>query len=83
MLNLFVKKKKTARYPHLHYYCSYGYKSVCVDDRFSQPFKSYLGEDALYNFISSMIKESKYCGDVTKKHFNKELVITKKDKLRF
>ena len=56
---------------------------MCVDDRFSQPFKSYLGEDALYNFISSMIKESEYCGDVTKKHFNKELVITKKDKLRF
>ena len=26
-----------------------------------------------------MIKESKYCSDVMKKHFNKELVMTKKD----
>ena len=24
-----------------------------------------------------MIEESKYCGDVMKKHFNKELVMTK------
>ena len=62
-----------------HVACSYGYKLVCVDDKFSKPFKSYLGEDAVYNFISSMIKESKYCSDVMKKHFNKELVMTKKD----
>ena len=34
---------------------SYSYKLVCVDDKFSQPFKSYLGEDAVYNFISSII----------------------------
>ena len=52
---------------------------VCVNDKFSNPFKSYLGEDAVYNFISSMIKESKYCSDVMKKHFNKELVMAKKD----
>ena len=49
-----------------HVACSYGYKLVCVDDKFSKPFKSYLGEDAVYNFISSMIKESKYCSDVMK-----------------
>ena len=35
--------------------CSYGYKLVFVDDTFSKPFKSYLGEDAVYNFINSMI----------------------------
>ena len=28
-------------------------------------------------FINIMIEESKYCSDVIKKHFNKELVITK------
>ena len=57
--------------------CSYGYKLVGVDDKFSRPFKSYLGKDAVYNLISSMIEESKYCSDVIKKHFNKELVMTK------
>ena len=65
-----------------HITCSYGYKLVCVDDKFSKPFKSYLGEDAVSNFISSMIEESKYCSDVMKKHFNK-LVITKEDNKDF
>ena len=39
--------------------------------------KSYLSEGAIYSFINSMIKESKYCSDVFKNHFNKELVLTK------
>ena len=38
-----------------HVACSYGYKLVYVDDKFSKHFKSYLGENAVYNFISSMI----------------------------
>ena len=25
--------------------------SVCADDKFSKPFKTYLGEDAVYNFF--------------------------------
>ena len=59
-----------------HDACSYGYKLVCVDDKFSKLFNSYFGEDADYIFISSMIEESKYCSYVMKKHFNKELVMT-------
>ena len=59
-----------------HITCNYGYKLVCIDDKFSKPFKTNLGEDAIYNFINSMIEESKYCKDVMRKHFNKELVIT-------
>ena len=31
--------------------CSYGYKLVCVDDKFSKPFKPYIGEDTVFNFI--------------------------------
>ena len=57
----------------------YGYKLVCVHDNFSKPFKTYLGKDAVYNFIIFMIEESKYCSEVMKKHFNKELVMTKED----
>ena len=30
-----------------HVVCSYSHKSVRVDDKFSKPFKSYLGEDAV------------------------------------
>ena len=66
-----------------HVACSYGYKLICVDDKFSNLFKSYLGEDAVYNFISSMIEESKYCSDVIKRHFNKEFVMTKDDNENF
>ena len=36
-------------------------------------FKSYLGENAVYNFINSMLEKSKYCNDVMKEHFNKGL----------
>ena len=57
--------------------CSYGYQLICVDDKFSKFFKSYLDKDAFYNFISSMIKESNFCSNVMKKHFNKELAMTK------
>ena len=37
--------------------CSYGYKLVCIEEKFSKPFKSYLGEDAVYNSISSMVDQ--------------------------
>ena len=47
-----------------HVAYSYGYKLGFVDDKFSKPVKSYLGEDAVYNFINSMIKENKYCSNV-------------------
>ena len=59
--------------------CSCGYKLVCVDDKFSKPFKTYLGKDAVQNFINNMTKESKYCSEVMKKHFNKEPVMTKEE----
>ena len=35
-----------------HITCSYGYKFMC-HDKFSNPFKSYLGEDAVYDFINT------------------------------
>ena len=56
--------------------CSNACKLVCVDDKFSKPFKIYIGEDAVYNFINNMIEESKYCNKVLKKHF-KESAMTK------
>ena len=43
-----------------HVVCSYGYKIVCVVDKVSNLTISYLGEDAVKIFMSSMIKEIKY-----------------------
>ena len=64
---------------HKHIACSYGYKLVCVDDKFSKRFKIYIGKDAVYDFGHSMIEESKYCNEVMEKHFNKELLMIKED----
>ena len=49
------KESYTNKYQK-HIACSYGYKLVCVDDKFSKPFTTYLGEDAVYNFVNSMIE---------------------------
>ena len=56
-----------------HIACSYGYKLVCVDDKSSNPFKTYSGKDAVYNFINSMIEEGRYCSDVIKTILTKNL----------
>ena len=48
---------------------SYGHKIGCVDD--------------MLFTILLIIEERKYCSDVMKKHFNKELVITKEDNKNF
>ena len=52
---------------------SFGYKLVCVDYKFSKPFNSYLGEDALYNFINSMLEENKYFNDEVENILTKKL----------
>ena len=59
-----------------HVACSYGYKLVCVNDKFSKPFKTSLEKDTVYNFIKSTIAEGKYCNEVMKKFFNKKFVMT-------
>ena len=51
-----TNKSHTNKYQQ-HAACSYDYKLLCVDDKFSKPFKSYLGKDTVYNSISSMIEE--------------------------
>ena len=63
--------------------CSYGHKLVCVDDTFSKLYKSYLSEDAVYNFIKSMVEENKNCSAVMKKHFNKQFEMTGNDSEAF
>ena len=52
-----------------HVAWSYGYMLVYVDDKFSIPFNSYLGENVVYNFINSMVEENRYYSDVMKKIF--------------
>ena len=44
-----------------HIACSYSYKLICIDDRYSKPFRTYFGEDTIDRFLNDMIKESEYC----------------------
>ena len=48
-------KSLTSKY-QIHIACSYCYKLVHLDDKFNELFKSYLGVDAVYYFIKSMVK---------------------------
>ena len=50
---------------HEHVPCSFAYKTVCIDDRFSKPIVVYRGENAAYEFIKAILKEYKYCKKVT------------------
>ena len=66
------KESYTNKYQK-HIACSYGYKLVFVDDKFSKLLKTYIGKDAVYNLINNMIEESKYCSDVIKNISTKNL----------
>ena len=73
------KQNSNDSYPNKyqkHAACSYGHKLVCANDKFSKILKSYLDDDAAYNFNNNMVEESKYCCDVMEK---KELLMTKED----
>ena len=63
-----LEEPYTNKYPK-HIACSYDYKLVCVDDKFSKDFKTYLEQDAEDNFINNMVEESKYRSNVIKKKF--------------
>ena len=50
-----LSKFKWVLYKKDHVACTLGYKLVCVDDKLMKSFKAHLVEDAVYNFINSMI----------------------------
>ena len=68
---------------HEHIPCSYAYKFVCIDDKYSRSIVVNRGKIAAYEFIRSILKEHKYCKKIMKKHFNKNLVITEEEEHLF
>ena len=66
---------------HNHIPCSYAYKIVCIDDRFSKSIVVYRGENAAYEFTRAVPKEYKYCKKIIKKHFNKNLTMNEQEYL--
>ena len=45
-----------------HVPCSFAYKVVCIDDRFTKPLVVYRGENAAYEFIKVILKKHKIAG---------------------
>ena len=68
---------------HEHIPCSYAYKVVCIDDKFSKSTIIYRGENAAHKIFKTVLKEYKYCRKIMKKHFNKNLVMTEEEEHLF
>ena len=66
-----------------HVPCSFAYKVVCIDNRFSKLIVVFTGKNAAYEFIKAIFEEYKYCKKVMKKHFNKNLIISEKEEHLF
>ena len=66
-----------------HIPCSFAYKIVCIDNKFSKDVVSYRGKNAVLKSIMSIFKEYDYCRSVMKKHFNKNLVMSTNEEERF
>ena len=62
-----------------HIPCSFAYKIVCIDNKFSKKVVLYRGKNAFYKFIESIFSEHNYCKRVIKKHYNKNLIISAKE----
>ena len=68
---------------HDHDPCSYAFKVVCIDNRFSKPIVVYRGKNAAYEFIKAILEEYKYCKNIMKKHFNKKLIMSEEEEHLF
>ena len=51
---------------HEHVPCSYAFKVVCIDDRFSKSIVVFRGKNAAYEFIKAILEEHKYCKKIMK-----------------
>ena len=61
-----------------HILCSFAYKLVCVDDKFTKTIVVFRGENAANEFIKAILKEYECCEKVMK-NFNKNLIMSEKE----
>ena len=62
-----------------HVPCSFAYKVVCIDNRFTEPIALFRGKNAAYEFIKAILKEYDCCKKAMKKHFNKNLIMSEEE----
>ena len=66
-----------------HIPCSFAYKIVCIDNRFTKPTIIYRGENAAYEFIKAILEEYKYCKKIMEEYFNKSLIMIEEEEHLF
>ena len=66
-----------------HIPCSFAYKLVCIDDKYSKDIALYRAKNAVYKFIQSIFKEYSYCRSIMKKHFNKNVLMSAEEEEQF
>ena len=66
-----------------HVPCSFAYKVVCVDDRFTKSTVVFRGENVAYEFIKAILKEYKYCKKSNERTLNKNLIMSEKEEHLF
>ena len=81
MLN--VMKVLTQKIYQDHFPCSFAYKAVCVDDKFTKPIVLFRSENAASDFTKAILKEYKYCNKIMSNDFIKNLIVRKKEEHLF
>ena len=66
-----------------HISCSFAYKIVCIDNRFTKPTIIYRGENAAYEFIKTILEEYKYYKKIIEEYFNKNLIMSEEEEKLF
>ena len=66
-----------------HVPCSFAYKLVCVDNKFTKDIMLHRGKNAVLKFIQCIFKFYNYCRNVMKKHFNQNLVMAAEENEEF
>ena len=64
----------TEKYQY-HTPCTFAYKVVCVDNKFSEDVVMYRRKHVAYEFIDTIVQQYDYCKRIMKKYFNKNLVM--------
>ena len=52
---------------------------VCIDDRFTLPSVIFKSKDCINKFITWVLDKQKWMKQITKKYFNKRLIMTNED----
>ena len=66
-----------------HVPCGFGYKVVCVDDRFSKDVVVYKGKNCVSRFISCILDGYEYCKKIRIDHFIKSLIMSVEEEEMF